>query len=44
MFQDDLDLIGGRLPKAYRKIVGNPSFTEVIFMLSKDYCNQVATK
>ena len=44
MFQDDLDLIGGRLPKADRKIVGNPSFTEVIFMLSKDYCNQVATK
>jgi hypothetical protein len=34
MFQDDSDLIGGRLPKADKRIVGKSSFTEIIIMLS----------
>ena len=37
MFQDDYDLVGGRLPKADKKIVGKPSFTEVISVLSFEY-------
>jgi hypothetical protein len=37
MFQDDFDLVGGRLPNADKKIVGKPDFTEVISMLSKGY-------
>jgi len=38
MYQDDLHVVGGRLPKADRKIVGNSGFTEVISMLSIEYC------
>ena len=38
MFQDDFDVVGGRLPKADKKIVGKPFFTEVVFMLSGEYC------
>ncbi|MDR2571599.1 MAG: hypothetical protein LBD23_15085 [Oscillospiraceae bacterium] len=34
MFQDDLDVVGGRLPKADKKIVGKVDFTEVITLLS----------
>jgi len=37
MFQDDLDVVGGRLPKVDRKIVGNTGFTEVIYILSDEY-------
>ena len=37
MFQDDFEVVGGRLPKADRKIVGKSGFTEVIYMLSSDY-------
>jgi len=37
MFQDDLDVVGGRLPKADRKIVGKTGFTEVIYILSDVY-------
>ena len=37
MFQDDFDLVGGRLPKADKKIVGKPGFTEAIVMLSDEY-------
>jgi len=46
MYQDDLEVIGGRLPKADKKIVGNSDFTQVIFMLSNQYsislCSQEA--
>jgi hypothetical protein len=38
MFQDDSELIGGRLPKADKKIVGKSEFTEVIYMLTAGYC------
>ena len=38
MFQDDFGLVGGRLPKADKKIVCKSSFTEAIFMLSDEYC------
>ena len=38
MFQDDLEEIGGRLPAADKRIVGNPGFTGVINMLSDEYC------
>jgi len=41
MFQDDLDLIGGRLPKADRKIVGKISFTKVISRLADDYTSSL---
>jgi len=37
MYQDDLDVVGGRLPKADRKIVGNSGFSDVISMLSIEY-------
>jgi hypothetical protein len=37
MFQDDFDMVGGRLPKADKKIVGKLEFTEVISMLPIDY-------
>ena len=37
MFQDDFELIGGRLPNADKKIVGKPGFTEVISMLADEY-------
>ena len=38
MFQGDYDVVADRLPKADKKIVGKPSFTEVISMLSIEYC------
>jgi hypothetical protein len=38
MFQDDYEMVGGRLPKADKMIVGKSSFTEVIIMLSSDFC------
>jgi hypothetical protein len=37
MFQDDLDVVGGRLPRADRKIVGKNDFTEVISFLAVEY-------
>jgi hypothetical protein len=39
MFQDDLEVVGGRMPKADKKIVGKPCFTEVILTLSSDFRN-----
>ena len=41
MFQDDYDVVGGRLPKADKKIVGKPGFTEVISMLSIECCESL---
>ena len=41
MFQDDLQLVGGRLPKADKKIVGALGFTEVITMLAVEYSNSL---
>ena len=41
MFQDDFDLVGGRLPKADKKIVGKSGFTDVVFMLSSDFSNSL---
>ena len=38
MFQDDFDVVGGRLPKADKKIIGKSFFTGVVFMLSSEYC------
>ena len=37
MYQDDFDMIGGRLPKADRKIVGKTGFSDVIYLLSGEY-------
>jgi hypothetical protein len=37
MFQDDLEIIGGRLPKADKSIVGNPCFAEIIYTLNFEY-------
>ena len=39
MFQDDMEVVGGRLPKADKKIVGKPSFSEVISLLSLENDN-----
>ena len=39
MFQDDYEVVGGRLPKADKKIVDKSDFGIVILMLSKQYCN-----
>jgi hypothetical protein len=36
MFQDDYELVGGRMPKADKTIVGKPGFTEVVYMLSNE--------
>ena len=44
MFQDDYELIGGRLPKADKKIVGNSGFTEVIYILSDEYSELTVTQ
>jgi hypothetical protein len=41
MFQDDFEVVGGRLPKADKKIVGKPGFSEVISMLSIEYCESL---
>jgi hypothetical protein len=38
MFQNDLEIVGGRLPKADKKIVGKAGFAEVVSMLSNEYC------
>lgn len=37
MYQDDFDMVGGRMPKADKKIVGKIGFTEVVFTLSNSY-------
>ena len=39
MFQDDLDVIGGRLPKADKVIVNKQGFSDVIFALANDFLN-----
>jgi len=39
MFQDDLQVVGGRLPTADKKIVGKAAFTEVVTMLAVEYIN-----
>jgi len=41
MFQKDLDLIGGRLPRADKTFVGNPRFTEVISRLADQYVSSL---
>jgi len=38
MFQNDFEIVGGRLPKADKKIVGKPDFTQIISMLSLEFC------
>jgi len=43
MFQDDFVLVGGRLPKADKKIVSKSSFTEVIYMLSDEYSSSLSS-
>jgi hypothetical protein len=37
MFQDDLEVVGGRLPKADKKIVGKSGFTDIIYELANGY-------
>jgi len=37
MFQDDSDVVGGRLPKADKTIVSKSVFTEVVLMLSDEF-------
>ena len=44
MFQDDFELIGGRLPKADKRIVGKHSFTEMISSLAIEFCNSLKLK
>ena len=44
MYQDNLEVIGGRLPKADKKIVGKPGFTEVIIMLANGYSKPVCSQ
>jgi hypothetical protein len=39
MYQDDFELVGGRLPKADKKIVGKDGFSEVVSMLFDEYNN-----
>ena len=39
MFQDDYEIVGGRLPTADKKIVGKPDFTQVMIILSSEYSN-----
>jgi len=41
MYQDEFEVVGGRLPKADRKIVGKPDFSKVISMMAVDYCNSL---
>jgi hypothetical protein len=41
MFQDDFEVVGGRLPKADKKIVGKLGFTDVVTTLSLEYCNSL---
>jgi len=38
MYQDEYEIVGGRLPKSDRKIVGNPEFTKFINTLSGNIC------
>jgi hypothetical protein len=37
MFQDGFEVVGGRLPTADKKIVGDSGFTEVILTLSNEH-------
>ncbi|MCL2153985.1 MAG: hypothetical protein FWH57_13740 [Oscillospiraceae bacterium] len=37
MFQDDYEIVGGRLPTADKKVVGKPDFTQVMIILSNEY-------
>lgn len=37
MFQDDFELVGGRMPTADKKIVGKSGFTEVVVKLSNGH-------
>jgi hypothetical protein len=37
MFQDDFDMIGGRLPTADKKIVSKSGFSDVIYILSNEH-------
>ena len=41
MFQNDLELIGGRLPKSDKAIVGKIGFTKVISRLSAEYASSL---
>jgi hypothetical protein len=38
MFQDDFEVVGGRLPRADKKIVGKPGFAEAVHKLADEYC------
>jgi len=44
MFQNDLELVGGRLPKSDKTIVGNIRFTEVISRLAAQYVSSLNTQ
>ena len=44
MYQDDFQMIGGRLPKADKKIVCKLDFTEVINMLAIEYRKALSTQ
>ena len=41
MFQDDFDLVGGRLPTADKRIVAKSGFTEVITKLFVEYSSSI---
>ena len=41
MYQDDFDMVGGRLPKADKRIVGKSSFSEAVLMLSSGLANSL---
>ena len=44
MYQDDYEVVGGRLPKADKKIVGKPGFTEIITALPIDFVKSLNLK
>ena len=44
MFQEDTDMIGGRLPKVDKKIVGESVFSDAVLKLSDDFENTIESK
>ena len=41
MFQDEFEMVGGRLPSADKKIVGKPDFSKAISALFNEYINSL---
>jgi hypothetical protein len=41
MFQDEYEIVGGRLPTADKKVVGKPDFTQAMIALSNECSNAI---